>query len=233
MLCFAANAAGQTFTDQLEKPNSKGATVSVTQSRDIEILVNNVKTIKKNETKANAPATTTTATATTLKPGETKKEAKPEAKTEAKSEAPETKAEAKAEPKPETKPETKPEQKAEAKTEKSTLKDKSTEEETETTSTSTSHKKMMKGGRKITGYRVQAFAGGNKRADREAAERAGKKIKSMYPEEAIYVHFYSPRWICRVGNYRTQTEARQMLRKVKQLGFSQACIVKVKISVAY
>ena len=46
-------------------------------------------------------------------------------------------------------------------------------------------------------------------------------------------HFYSPRWICRVGNYRTYEEAHQMLVSLRKLGYTQATIVKGKITVSY
>ena len=94
------------------------------------------------------------------------------------------------------------------------------------------HKKVMKG-YKINGYRVQVFAGGNSRNDRLKAERTGENIKSAFPDEPIYVHFYSPRWICRMGNYRTYEEAHEVLRRVKQLGYDSAIIVKGKITVQY
>ena len=94
------------------------------------------------------------------------------------------------------------------------------------------HKKMMKG-YKVTGYRVQVFAGGNSRKDRLKAERTGDHIKSLFPDEPIYVHFYSPRWICRMGNYRTYEEAHEVLKKVKQMGYQSAIIVKGKITVQY
>jgi hypothetical protein len=94
------------------------------------------------------------------------------------------------------------------------------------------HKKVMKGV-KVTGYRVQVFAGGNSRNDRMKAERTGENIKSLFPGEPIYVHFYSPRWICRMGNYRTYEEAHEVLKKVKQLGYQSAIIVKGKITVQY
>ena len=94
------------------------------------------------------------------------------------------------------------------------------------------HKKVMKG-MKINGYRVQVFAGGNSRSDRQKAERTGENIKSLFPGEPIYVHFYSPRWICRMGNYRTYEEAHEVLRRVKQLGYDSAIIVKGKITVQY
>lgn len=88
-------------------------------------------------------------------------------------------------------------------------------------------------GYKATGYRVQAFAGGNSRADRQKAERTGNSIRAQFPNVAVYVHFYSPRWICRVGNYRTYEEAHQMLVSLRNMGYTEATIVKGKISVAY
>jgi len=94
------------------------------------------------------------------------------------------------------------------------------------------HKKVMKG-YKVNGYRVQVFAGGNSRNDRLKAERTGENIKSLFPGEPIYVHFYSPRWICRMGNYRTYEEAHEVLKKVKQLGYQSAIIVKGKITVQF
>ena len=94
-------------------------------------------------------------------------------------------------------------------------------------------KKVMKGGYKINGYRVQVFAGGNSRDARVKAERVGKEINALFPGEPVYVHFYSPRWICRMGNYRTYEEAHEKLRAVKKLGYSAAIIVKGKITVSY
>ena len=93
--------------------------------------------------------------------------------------------------------------------------------------------KVMKNSYKVTGYRVQAFAGGNKRNDRQAAENVGNAIKRRFPEQPIYVHFYSPRWICRVGNFRTYEEAHAMLVEIREMGYKQAAIVKGKISVQY
>ena len=104
------------------------------------------------------------------------------------------------------------------------------EETPDTTAIST--QKMLRG-QKVMGYRVQAFAGGNSRKDRQQAEQVRNSIKSHYPNVPVYVHFYSPRWICRVGNYRTYEEAHQMLVSLRALGFEQATIVKGKITVAH
>jgi hypothetical protein len=93
-------------------------------------------------------------------------------------------------------------------------------------------KKIMKGV-KVAGYRVQVFAGGNTRNDRLKAERIGSEIKSLFPGVPVYVHFYSPRWICRMGNYRTYEEAHAVLERVKNNGYQSAIIVKGKITVQY
>lgn len=94
-------------------------------------------------------------------------------------------------------------------------------------------KKVMKNSYKVTGYRVQAYAGGNTRKDRQNATSVGNAIKRKFPEQPIYVHFYSPRWICRVGNFRTYEEAHAMLTEIRAMGYKQASIVKGKISVQY
>jgi len=87
--------------------------------------------------------------------------------------------------------------------------------------------------RRVTGYRVQAFAGGNTRADRQKAEQTANAIRSLFPGEQVYTHFYNPRWICRVGNYATYEEAHNMLTELRKLGYSSATIVKGKVMVAY
>lgn len=105
-------------------------------------------------------------------------------------------------------------------------------QEEEATEQYATTKKVMRG-YKVNGYRVQAFAGGNSRKDRQQAERIGNEIKAQFNNVPVYVHFYSPRWICRVGNFRTYEEAHQMLIGLRKMGFSQATIVKGKITVPY
>jgi hypothetical protein len=92
-------------------------------------------------------------------------------------------------------------------------------------------KKVMKNSYKIDGYRVQAFTGGNTRNDRIKAEQIRDKLKAAFPDQPIYTHFYSPRWICRMGNYRTYNEANSYCKKLKAMGYKQACVVKGKITV--
>lgn len=84
---------------------------------------------------------------------------------------------------------------------------------------------------KVTGFRVQAFAGGNTRSDRQRAEHTGNVMRQLFPGADVYVRFYSPRWVCRVGNYRTYEEARAVLIEVRKQGYESATIVKGKIVV--
>lgn len=182
-LGLAQQSAAQSFLNELrEKKNGQG-TVTVSQSPEIDELVNNAKLTR------NQP--------TTAAPEKEKKEPSHESKAVAHSE--------KANKEP-------------------------AESESQVVDTS---KKVMRGGRKVMGYRVQAYSGGNSRADRQRAESIGNAIKMRFPDLPIYVHFYSPRWICRVGNFRTYQEANEVLQEIKGMGYRQACIVKGKITVRY
>ena len=53
----------------------------------------------------------------------------------------------------------------------------------------TIRKKVMKGGYKVNGFRVQVYAGGNSRDARIKAERVGREINTLFPGEPVYVHF--------------------------------------------
>lgn len=188
-LCVAVNSNAQTYLDHLQQKEAGKGTVTVTESKEIDHLVNG-----KPATTPVAPTTTTPSTTHTSNSNKNTVTT-PTAKT------------------PTT-----------ANTE---------EKETSEAESVDMSKKIMTNSYKINGYRVQVYAGGNTRADRQKAEKAGNAVKVKYPNTPVYVHFYSPRWICRIGNYRSMEEASEMLQKVRALGYSQACIVKGKISVQY
>ena len=190
MLCIGCltMANAQTFTQRIQQKGQAGeGTVTVSQSKEIDDLVNGNETDKVPEIKAEKKSVDTL---------DIKKPASVKAREELA---------------------------------------KILEQKVDTAATEVTidrSKKVMRGGYKINGYRVQAFAGGNQRTDRQKAEQIGNTIKNNFPNEPIYVHFYSPRWICRVGNYRTYEEARQMLNAILKLGISGASIVKGKITVS-
>lgn len=92
-------------------------------------------------------------------------------------------------------------------------------------------KRVLVTKKKVNGFRVQVYSGGNTRNDRQQAEIAGQKVKAILPDQPVYVHFYSPRWMCQVGNFTTQRQAVAVLRKVRKIGFKQAIIIRCKVTV--
>lgn len=218
LLCATTSLRAQTFLDHLQKDEQGQATVKVVQSKEIDELVNGTKpkapaaTTKKQDDKArqepnkNTPKENTPHKETAAQPkGETHADKK-EADT-AKKEGggkPDTHTK-----KPDTRPET-----AEA-----------------TTTVVDTRKKVMVGSKKVNGFRVQVYAGGNSRDDKVKAQQAGSKVKAAMPHLPVYVHFNSPRWICRVGNFKTQQEANNVLRQVRNMGFKQATVVAQQITV--
>jgi len=101
-----------------------------------------------------------------------------------------------------------------------------------TTATATQQDSLVKNHSvtRVTGYRVQVYAGGNSRADKQKAEQIGSQLKSLFPAQQVYVHFYSPRWICRIGNFTSREDAEQLKNELREMGFDQTTIVKGKIT---
>lgn len=202
-VCPALTAEAQTFLDRLRKPQKNQGTVTVNHDAAIEALVNGPQT--GGSAPAQKPKSTGNEKAAA--PADNGKTVKTTVRNTAENAAGKERD------------------------------NRETERESAGTTVGTDNaearKKVMRKSYKVAGFRVQAFAGGNTRADREKAEQVGEKIKANIPGEPIYVHFYSPRWICRVGNYRTYEEAHQMLQAIRKLGYTQASIVKGKISVQY
>lgn len=73
-------------------------------------------------------------------------------------------------------------------------------------------------GKKIqtVGYRIQIYAGNNTRQSKDEASKAAAYIKANYPEIPVYTEFVAPRWVCRVGDYKTIEEADQAMRMLKK-----------------
>ena len=84
---------------------------------------------------------------------------------------------------------------------------------------------------KMNGYRIQVYFGDNSRKGKAEARAAGLRFRSYFPGHAVYVTFVSPHWLCRVGDFRTNEEAREVLRQIRSMGvFREAVIVKSKIN---
>lgn len=226
VLSASVTVQAQTFLQHLQAKEEGKGTVTVTQSKQIEELVNASKTVvpqvattpKKQEEKK-------------VKPAEPKRHepASPQHREPTKQKEEEAKHPQKQEPDSTRKESLKRE--AEVRNEESKKK---TEQENDSEfdiPTVDLRKKVMRGAYKVNGYRVQVFSGGNSRADKEKAQRIGNNIKMAFPDQPVYVHFYSPSWKCRIGNYRTYAEAEHMMKQLKKMGYKQACILRGKITV--
>lgn len=226
LVAYAANA--QTITDELRRDKSGQGHVVINQSVEIERLVNGTlvpqvtgQTEKVQKSENNEPKKVQGTTVVVERTdGHT---ATPTPKTAEKaSEQPDAE-------KPATTTAEKPAEKPAARRVASTTTE-AAEGEAVVVNT---NKKIMRHSYKATGYRIQAYSGGNKREDRTKCEQIGARIKATFPDIPIYVHFYSPSWKCRVGNFTDMEEAKQVLKKIKAMGYSQACLVKGTINVQY
>lgn len=84
---------------------------------------------------------------------------------------------------------------------------------------------------RMTGYRVQVYAGGNSRDAKRRAYQMEGLVRSSFPDQPVYTRFVSPRWICHVGDFQTREEALQLLQEMRKTGkFSEAITVKCKIT---
>lgn len=216
VLFLTLGVDAQSFTQHIQQYQAGKGKVTVTQSKSIDDLVNGIITSKRDSA-VRRRAKVENERRLEREKIEREVDRKPESKNERKRAA-ETSAERKA-------AEALAEHRAETK------KAEESKEEEMHIPTVDMRKKVMRGSKKVTGYRVQAFAGGNRRADKINARKIGEKIKLRFPDQPVYVHFYSPRWICRVGNFRSYSEAHNMLKAIRKMGYRSAIIVKGKITV--
>lgn len=85
---------------------------------------------------------------------------------------------------------------------------------------------------KVPGFRVQVYAGKNSRESRAEATSLGNKVKELFPESPVYTLFISPRWLCKVGDFRSIEEADVMMRLLQETGeFKEVTIVKEQINI--
>ena len=85
---------------------------------------------------------------------------------------------------------------------------------------------------KARGYRVQVYAGNNSRIARKEANDVAEQIKMEFPELPVYAFFQPPRWLCRVGDYRSIEEADASMRRLKATGkFKEVSIVREQINI--
>ena len=85
---------------------------------------------------------------------------------------------------------------------------------------------------KARGYRVQVYAGNNSRVARNEANNMANKVKEVFPDMPVYAYFQPPRWLCRVGDFRSIEEADAAMRRLKTTGaFKEVSIVREQINI--
>lgn len=87
---------------------------------------------------------------------------------------------------------------------------------------------------RMNGFRIQVYAGGDNRKSKAEAYRTAASVRNYFAGLSVYTNFISPRWVCRVGDFRTRGEAEEMLSQLRQTGsFHEAFIVKTQIIATY
>lgn len=85
---------------------------------------------------------------------------------------------------------------------------------------------------KSRGYRVQVYAGNNSRVARNEANNIAAKVKGEFPDMPVYAYFQPPRWLCRVGDFRSIEEADAAMRRLRATGiFKEVSIVREQINI--
>ena len=85
---------------------------------------------------------------------------------------------------------------------------------------------------KARGYRVQVYAGNGSRVARDEANEVAEQIKKEFPEIPVYTFFRSPRWLCRVGDYKSVEEADAVMRRLRNTGkFKEVSVVREQINI--
>ncbi len=73
---------------------------------------------------------------------------------------------------------------------------------------------------KARGFRIQIFTGGNSKQARIDAGRIERRSKAAFPELSVYKQFVSPRWICRVGDFKTYEDAAKYAEDIRKAKIS-------------
>ena len=92
-------------------------------------------------------------------------------------------------------------------------------------------KRVKKDIKKIRGFRVQVYSGGNTHIAHQQADKAGQKAKQLFPDQPVYVHFYPPRWMCLVGNFTNYNTAKKIMRTLRKEGYPHANVIRMMVSI--
>ena len=86
---------------------------------------------------------------------------------------------------------------------------------------------------KTRGFRIQVYAGNNSRVARNEAKAMAEEVKKAFPNMPVYTYFQPPRWLCRVGDFKSMEEAYDAMLKLKGCGkFKEVAIVRENINIS-
>jgi hypothetical protein len=66
----------------------------------------------------------------------------------------------------------------------------------------------------VNGYRIQVFSSNVHRTAKEDAFNLERRLREAFPELPVYVSYSSPFWKVRVGDFLSQSEAKQFAEEI-------------------
>lgn len=67
------------------------------------------------------------------------------------------------------------------------------------------------------GYRIQAYTDNNPKTARAAAQQRARDIAMKFPQYRSYITYKAPAWRLRIGDFKTQQEAKAALNRIKSV----------------
>ncbi len=67
------------------------------------------------------------------------------------------------------------------------------------------------------GYRIQAYTDNNPRTAKAAAQQRARDIAMKFPQYRSYITYKAPSWRLRIGDFKTQQEAKAALNRIKSV----------------
>ena len=67
------------------------------------------------------------------------------------------------------------------------------------------------------GYRIQAYSDNNHKTAKAAAQKRARDIAMKFPQYRSYISYKAPAWRLRIGDFKTQHEAKAALNRIKSV----------------
>ncbi len=67
------------------------------------------------------------------------------------------------------------------------------------------------------GYRIQAYTDNNPKTAKAAAQQRARDIAMKFPQYRSYISYKAPAWRLRIGDFKTQQDAKAALNRIKSV----------------